>query len=410
MTDHDDTTDGRTDSNRLSRRRLLAGASLAGATALAGCNFLGGNGGDGGDGSDGGDGGDGGSTGGGGSNTGASLSAFQGSGPLVEARDVPGGTRIADLPDLSGTLNLYLGGGEGGLYIGLIDLFRQIYPDFSVNRRVDASSSLVNTIITEVEAGASPADVFIAVDAGSLAAVAQAGAAETLSSSVTDPVASQFHTDQWAGFAGRARAIPYNTNQLSASEIPDTVQEFPSFGPFADAMGWAPTYSAFQSFVTAMRLLRGEDGARSWLNAMQDHGITEFNNEFVVSNAVANGELAGGFANHYYALRVQNARPNAPVDLAFTSGDAGALVNVSGGLAVQGTEKKELVENFMRHLLSAEAQEFFATRTFAYPTVPEVPPAGGLPTIDELSPPDIDLTELGDQQATLDLLRDTGVL
>ena len=51
-----------------------------------------------------------------------------------------------------------------------------------------------------------------------------------------------------------------------------------------------------------------------------------------------------------------------------------------------------------------------ATTTFAYPTVPEVPPAGGLPTVEELDPPDIDLTELADVEPTLELLRDTDVL
>jgi iron(III) transport system substrate-binding protein len=252
--------------------------------------------------------------------------------------------------------------------------------------------------------------MFIAVDAGSLAAVAEAGAAATLSAEATEAVDDDFVTDQWVGVAGRARAVPYNTNELSASDVPDTVQAFPDTPAVAGALGWAPTYSAFQSFITAMRLLRGDDGARQWLNEIQETGVTEYPDEFRVSNAVANGDLRAGFANHYYALRVRNARPEAPVDLAFTSGDAGALINVSGGLAVEGTAKQELVETLIRHLTSAEAQEFFATTTFAYPTVPDVPPAGGIPTIDELNPPDIDLTELGDQSATLDLLRETGVL
>jgi len=138
--------------------------------------------------------------------------------------------------------------------------------------------------------------------------------------------------------------------------------------------------------------------------------VRTYDDEFRVSNAVADGALSTGFANHYYALRVLNSRANAPIDLHFTSGDAGALINVSGAAIIRGTGNQELAENFVRHLLSAEAQEFFATRTFAYPTVPEVQPPGGLPTADELNPPDIDLTELSDIQPTLDLLRDTGVI
>ena len=396
----DDTTSpttGGTDTGarRVSRRTLLATTGLAGATALAGCGgFLGGSGGN--DGSP--------------SADEVGLAQFRGSGPLVESRGDLGGTRIADLPDLSGELNLYIGGGEGGLYINLLDLFTRIYDGFSYNQNMDSSASLANTIVTEVEQGSSRADMFISVDAGSLAAVAQEGAAESLPSEVTDMPDGDFATDNWVGVAGRARAVPYNTDQLSASDIPDTVQDFPEVAAFENDLGWAPSYSAFQSFVTAMRLLRGEETTRQWLVDLREMGTLSFDNEFLVSSNVADGELAAGFANHYYALRVRNARQNAPLDLAFTSGDAGALINASGALAIRGTENRDLANLLLRHLLSAEAQEFFATRTFAYPTVPEVPPAGGLPSIDELNPPDIDLAQLSDQDATLDLLRETNVL
>ena len=392
----DDTTpqtDRRTDTatRRLSRRKLLATAGLAGASALAGCGgFVGGDGGP--------------------SADQVGLAQFRGSGPLVESRGELGGTRIADLPDLSGDLNLYLGGGEGGLYLDLLDLFARRYDDFSYSQRMDSSASLANTVVTEVEQGSSRADVFISVDAGSLAAVAQAGAAESLPAAVSGMPDADFATDSWVGVAGRARAIPYNTNRLSASDIPDTVQAFPEVAAFENDLGWAPSYSAFQSFVTAMRLLRGAETTRQWLVDLREMGALSFDNEFLVSASAADGELAAGFANHYYALRVRNSRRDAPLDLAFTSGDAGALINVSGGLVVQGTENRDLANRLLRHLLSAEAQEFFATRTFAYPTVPEIPPAGGLPSADELNPPDIDLTQLSDQDATLDLLRETDVL
>jgi iron(III) transport system substrate-binding protein len=397
-TSHNDGAD-RTTESRLSRRRMLATAGLVGTGSLAGCAGL--LGGDGGDGSDGGDGG----------STGEfSLADFRGSGPLVSARGDPGGTSIAEMPDLSGELTFYLGGGEGGLYLDLIELFADIYPDFSFSRTLDASRSLANRITQETSAGTSPADVFLSVDAGSLGQVASEGATIALSDDVIDAVPSRLRTDQWVGIAGRARAVPYNANQISASDIPDTVQEFPETAAFADSMGWAPSYSAFQSFITAMRLIRGDDETRQWLNAMLDHGTETFDNEFRISNQVANGALTAGFANHYYALRVRNQRQDAPIELAFTSGDAGALINVSGAEIIRGTENEELAQNFIRHLLSSEAQEFFATRTFAYPTVENIDPVGGLPTIDELNPPDIDLAELSDTGSTLDLLDDVGLL
>jgi iron(III) transport system substrate-binding protein len=375
---------------RLGRRRFLATTCALGTATLAGCqSFLS-------EESDG--------------IRELDIADFRGSGQLVADRPAPGGTSIADLPDLEGELNLYLSFGESGLYLRLLDLLTELYPDFSYQHTQQSSGGLANTIIEETEAGASRADVFIAVDAGSLGSVAEAGATRQLPSSVVDTVSERLRTEQWAGIAGRARAVPYNADRLDASDVPDSVRTFPDTPALETSMGWAPTYSAFQSFVTAMRLLRGREATKQWLESMLAHGVKPFPDEFTVSNSVANGEILAGLANHYYALRVRNQRPDAPIKLAFTSGDAGALINVSGAAIITGTDVPELAETFVRHLLSAEAQEFFATRTFAYPTVPGVDPVGDLPSVDELNLPDVDLAALSDVTPTIDLLRETDVL
>ena len=376
------------------RRRFLALGGTTAAAALAGCSGLLGES--------------------GGSETGAAtttLDDFRGSGPLVDGRDAPSGTSVDDLPALEGELTVYLGGGEGGLYLDLIRLFERKYDNFTTNHRLEGSSSLANTIIEESEAGAPQADVFMSIDAGSLGAVANAGATAALPEEALSSVPADYQDSEgrWVGIAGRARAIPYNSEQISASDIPSTVQEFPDTEALDGTMGWTPSYGAFQSFITAMRLTRGDDETKAWLEAMLESGITEYDNEFRVTNAVANGELTAGFANHYYSLRVQAARESTPLELAFTEGDAGALVNVSGLEILDGTQNAELAGNFVRHVLSAEAQEFFATRTYAYPMIPGVDPVGDLPRIDELNPPDIDLTELADVSGTVELMRDAGV-
>ena len=371
----------------------MTGAALAGG--VAGCSGLPGMGGDGNDGAD----------------FSWDTATFRGSGPLVSGRPAPGGTSIDDLPDLEGALTLYLGGGEGGLYVDLLDILRKIYPDLELEVRTDSSSSHAQTIVEEVNAGNTQADVFLSIDAGSLGFVSDNGAARDLSSEVRSMVArDHFKTQTWVGVEGRARTIPYNTDSLSADDIPTDVMQLPDQSSLAGTMGWAPTYGAFQAFVTAMRLTEGEDATRQWLQGMVDAGVSRYPDEFLTSNAVAAGEVQAGFANHYYALRVSNVRQDAPIDLAFTTNDAGALVNVSGASVVEGTDVPDLGENFVRHLLSSEAQEFFATRTFGYPMISDVAPVGGLPTIDELNPPEFDLTKLADVQPTLELMRDVDIL
>jgi iron(III) transport system substrate-binding protein len=385
------------DNGNSSRRRFLAAGATVGAAALAGCSVPGLSEDESGEGAQ---------------SEIPSLSSFRGSGTLVEGRPAPGGTDIAELPNLEGELDLYLGGGEGGLYEEFILGLEEIYPDFTVNISARDSASHAQTIIEEVDAGQPGADVFWSIDAGSLATVANAGAHVTLSEDVTGPVPDGFvgADGAWVGVAGRARAIPYNTDELSADDVPNKVADFPDSDALG-AMGWAPSYSAFRDFITAMRVLRGRDAALSWLNAMQERSpeTQTYGNEFVVSQSVADGAITSGFANHYYAMRVRSANPDAPVSLAFTENDAGALVNVAGALVIEGTERESLANTFVHHLLSAQAQEYFATRTYAYPMIPGVAPVGDLPTVDELNPPEFDLAQLSDIQPTVDLMREAGV-
>ena len=372
-----------------SRRRFLGAAASVGAVGLAGCNGLTGDSADG--------------------PRQVSFADFRGSGPFVEERPVLSGDRIADLPDLEGELEVYLGGGESGLYRDLIALLEDVYPDFDARIRAFGAAEAANTILTEGES--TPADVFWSVDAGSVGAVADEGLTATLPAEVVDPVPEEFRpNDEWVGTAGRARAVPYNTDVLSAAEVPDSVMAFPETAELSDAIGWAPTYGAFQAFVTAMRILEGRDRTAAWLRGMLDAGVAEYNDEFLVSNAVAEGELGAGFANHYYALRVKAARPEAPLELAFTGGDAGALINVAAAAQLAPSDNGDLAQTFIRHLLTVEAQEFFATRTYGYPMLPGVPPVGGLPPVDELNPPALDLAELSAVRPTLELLRETDVL
>ncbi|MFC7043248.1 extracellular solute-binding protein [Halonotius sp. GCM10025705] len=363
-----------------SRRRFLAGAAGVSAVAIAGCA---GNDGE--------------------ATEGPTDSSIGQIGSGRAGRPAPGGTPIAELPDLEGELELYSGRNE--FLVGeLISFLDETYPDFTPSVRYGGGSDLVNTIDTEGDG--SPADVFYTVNAGNLGALADAGRTQTLSTEIQETVSEEFRTDQWVGTSGRARTVPFNTNAYSESDIPDDVMAFPEFD---GDLGWAPTYGSCQAFVTAMRIFEGEEATREWLEGVVDAGITPYADEFQVAQAIANGELDAGFTNHYYIQRVLDGSPSAPIDTAFTSGDAGAIFNVAGAAVVDTAPNPELAQNFVRHLLSAEAQEYFAVETFEYPLIPEVEPVGDLPTVDELDVPEFDIAELSNVRATIDLMRDVGI-
>lgn len=340
------------------------------------------------------------------------INEWRGDGPQIGERPSEyTGLSVLDLPDLRGEITVYLGGGEGGLYQDAMQRIQNLYRDFTVYIRTASSSQLANTIIEETRAGQSPADIFWAIDAGSVGVVAESGATITLPDHVTQSVPDTYHpTDEWVGIMGRARSIPFNTDDFDADEIPNKVAAFPEDPRFENAMGWAPTYGAFQAFITAMRELNGREATKAWLEGMQEHGVKTYGNEFQVANAVATGELAAGFSNHYYSRLVYEERPDAPLKLAFTQNDAGALVNCSGAEVIRNSPNPETAANFIHHLLSIELQEFLGTRGFGYPLLSSVPPVGNLPTIDQLNPPELNLSTLANVEPTLDLLREVGAL
>ena len=381
MTNHE--SDGH-DGRDIRRRKFLAAAGAVGAAGIAGCNGTGDEG-DGGDGSDGG-------------------SAVGQIGSGRAGRGAPGGTPMSEMPPLEGELTVYSGRGE--FLVGeLVSFIDDLYDDLDLTVRYGGSTDLVNQITNEGEG--SPADVFYSVNSGALGALADEGRTQALPSDVTEKVRSEFRTEQWVGTSGRARTVRYNTDAFSEGDMPADIMAYPE--EFEGDLGWAPSYGSAQAFITAMRLLEGEEATRDWLEAMVERGASTYPDEFVTCQAIADGEIDAAFTNHYYIQRVLDGNPEAPIATSFTEGDAGAVFNVAGAAVVDTASDADLAANFVRHLLSAEAQDYFARSTFEYPLIPDVDPIGDLPPIDELDVPDIDLTELSNLEPTVDLMREAGV-
>ena len=363
----------------VNRRRFLAGAGAVGAVALAGCT---------GDEADDGD----------------AQSSIGQIGSGREGRGLPGGTPVSEMPDLSGELTVYSGRNE--FLVGpLVEYIDEQYPDLDLTVRYASSTDHVNAIINEGEG--SPADVFYSVNAGSLGALASEGRTQAVPDDVAELVREEFRTDQWIGTSGRARTVPYDSGEYDAEDVPSDIMAFPE--EFDGDLAWAPSYGSCQAFVTAMRILEGDEATLEWLEAVVASGATAYNNEFRVCEEIADGSVDAGFTNHYYIQRVLDGSPNATIDTAFTEGDAGAVFNVAGAAVTDTAADATLAGNFVRHLLSAEAQDYFARSTFEYPLIPDVEPIGDLPSIDELDVPDIDLSELSNLEPTIDLMRDAGV-
>ena len=310
---------------------------------------------------------------------------------------------VKDLPELSGELTLYLGRGEGGLYEDVLSAIQKRNPNFKLRIRRGPTAALANTILAESKVGIRKADLFWAVDSGAIGQVTGAGLAQQLPDDLTQQLKSEFRFGDWAPISGRVRTLPYNPDRISADHIPDSIMALPDSNL---SIAWAPSYASFQSFVTAMRIIEGDKATTQWLKAMKGKA-KKYAGELGVVMAVERGEVDLGLANHYYTLRLKSGKPDARLNLAFTKKDAGCLINASGVIAL--TEDKTATD-FIRYLLSKEVQTYLSSEAYEIPLAGNLPMPAGIPSLNEISPPKLDLTKLADLRPTLKLMRNAGVI
>jgi iron(III) transport system substrate-binding protein len=278
-----------------------------------------------------------------------------------------------------------------------------------VKTRYGDSPSLAATLVEEGKN--SRADLFYAQDAGSLDAIEKAGNLEPLPADILNKVPARFRsrTGRWIGVTARSRIVAYAPARVKASELPDSPLELAE-PKWKGRVGWAPTNASMQGYVTALRLVEGEDVARKWLKDMVANDVQVFDSNVPIRDAIAKGELDVGLINHYYVAEAQAKNPNYPVKVHFPTKDLGSLVNVSGVGVLASSKHKQAAIDFVRTMLTKPAQEYFADSSKEYPLAAGVQPSKELTPLDEIPSPDVDLANLGDLKGTLDLLRETGAL
>jgi iron(III) transport system substrate-binding protein len=309
--------------------------------------------------------------------------------------------------DADGPLTVYSGRSES--------LAGPVLEQFTAATGIEVQTKYADTaelaaILLE-EGDRSPADLFFAQDAGALGAVSDAGLFATLDTQVLEQVPSTFSDPdgEWVGVSGRARTAAYTT--ADEIELPDSILDFTD-PQWAGRIGWAPANGSFQSFVTALRVIEGEDTAKAWLEGILANDPIAYPKNTAAVEGVAAGEVDVAFVNHYYLLRLlsENGDDYPVAQAFFADGDAGSLVNVAGVGQLASSDQPGAAAALVGYLLSDEAQTYFAESTYEFPLIEGVPADPRLPNIADIEAPDVDLSELADLQGTVELLREVGAI
>lgn len=308
-----------------------------------------------------------------------------------------------------GTLTLYSGRSE--------DLIAPLIEQFTADTGIEVearygSTGEIAALLLE-EGDATPAQVFLSQDAGALGALTSAGLASTIPADLAEAVPAGFTStdDSWVGITGRARVIAYDGEQLTESQVPDSTDDLVA-PEWSGKVAFAPGNASFQSFVTGLRVLEGEDSADEWVAGVAANApvLTESNGDSL--ELVNTGAAQLGLINHYYwyEAAAEVGAENMRAQLKFLPGDAGGIMNVTGAAILAGAEGDPDAIAFVEYLLSEAGQTYFVEQTYEYPLVPGIDAPEGLPELDTLVNPDLDLSDLESVSETQELLAAHGLI
>lgn len=292
-------------------------------------------------------------------------------------------------------------------------LLEQFAEDTGIDVRVryGDGTSLALAILEEGEN--SSADVYYSQDVGALGALKAENRLTELPESILSRVDPAFRSpdDLWVGISGRQRVIVYNRESIDPATLPDSILDYTD-PRWRGRLGIVPRSDGFPEFVTALRLTRGDEFARQWLEDLASNDPTPYPNNIAALQATANGEVDAAFLNHYYLFRFleEEGEDFEARNYYFDNGDIGGLFLVAGAAILDSADHGEEAERFLDYMLSPQAQQYFTDNTFEYPLLPGIDAHPELQPLSEVDPPEIDLSDLTDLEGSLAMMREAGIL
>ena len=306
-----------------------------------------------------------------------------------------------------GSLTVYSGRSDT-LVAPLIERFKE-ETGIDISVKYAGTPQLAATLLEEGDN--TPADVFYAQDPGGLGAVS--GLLTTLDEEVLTmvPQWAVSSTGVWVGVSGRARTVVYNTERLTPDDLPGDLTGFTD-PKWKGRIGWAPTNASFQTMITAMRAIWGEDKTVQWLKDIQANDPKVYPKNTPIVSAAAAGEIDVGFVNHYYLHRflAEQGESFGARNYHPAGGGPGAIVMVSGVGILEASDNKDNAQKFIDFLLSEESQRYFVEKTFEYPLAAGIPVAEGVTPLSEVNNPDLSSAALSDLEGTQAVLREAGII
>ena len=293
-------------------------------------------------------------------------------------------------------------------------LVEQLFQEYGRERGIEVKSvtddgaPLIQRLMAE--GAASPADVFITVDAGDLWRATEAGLLQPVRSSVLEAAIPAHLRDpdgHWYGLAVRARTIAYSTARVKPAELS-------TYAALGDAR-WKgrlclrsgkAVYN--QSLVAMFINDMGEQATERMVGAWIANLAAEpFSNDTLMLKAIAAGQCDVGITNSYYLGKLQHEQPDLPVQIFWADqAGKGTHVNISGGGVTKHAKNREEAVRFLEWLASPAIQQRFAAVNFEFPANAGVDPLPEVKAWGPFKPNEVNVGLIGKAQPAAVMLID----
>jgi iron(III) transport system substrate-binding protein len=230
------------------------------------------------------------------------------------------------------------------------------------------------------EGAASPADIFITVDAARLAKADELGLfAPTKSQIIESRIPTHLRSADWMAFSTRARVIIYNKDSIKPEDAKN-YEDLASPKLKSQVCSRSGSHPYNLSLMSALIAHLGEQKAEDWAKGVvANFARTPKGGDTDQIKAVAAGECGVAVSNSYYLVRlmrstkVEDRKTMEKVGIVWPNQQMqGAHINISGGGMLKNAPHKEAAIKFLEYLTSDEAQRYFADGNNEWPAVPGV--------------------------------------
>ncbi|MGI9602190.1 MAG: extracellular solute-binding protein [Acidimicrobiales bacterium] len=298
------------------------------------------------------------------------------------------------------------------------DLISPLFDSFTcatgVDLRVRWESSTDLAVLINEEGSATEADVFLSRSPGPVGFLEAEGHLAVLDDEVLELVEPEFRSaaGTWVGFSGRKRVLVSNLDTVADDELPASVFDLTG-DTYEGRVAIPATNGSFEDWFTVLRSEVGDEAATQWLADMVANNARYYPDNRSIVDAVARGEIDMGLVNHYYNYQEVAVRgdEHRAQNVDFEGGDVGSVVIITAATALESSEKQDLANQFIAHLLTPESQQFFTDETFEYPLVEGVTPNTALPPLEFGGVGSVDFDALGGGfTETEQIIQESGIL